>query len=114
MEPDFDTRVDTTGGAIVIYVTGTIDIANCESLRDAIEPHLGPNQTIVLDLSGVRLIASAGLAVLVRARGQLTADGGSLVLRNPSEVARRVLSAAGTEDLLAHDAGAGAGDRTDG
>jgi anti-anti-sigma factor len=105
MEPEFLTRVETTGGAIVIYVTGTIDIANCESLRDAIEPHLGPNQTIVLDLSGVQLMASAGLAILVQARGQLTGDGGSLVLRNPSEVARRVLTAAGTEYLLAHEVG---------
>jgi anti-anti-sigma factor len=73
-------------------------------LRDAIEPHMSPAQTIVLDLSGVEFMDSSCLAVLVQARGTLTADGGSLILRNPSEVAHRLLSLAGIEFILAEDA----------
>jgi anti-anti-sigma factor len=56
------------------------------------------------DLSGVEFIDSSGLHVLEQARSQLTADGGSLVLRNPSEAAHRLLTVTEAEDLLQVDA----------
>jgi anti-sigma B factor antagonist len=92
MPTSFSTELAQTGDATVIYVRGEIDIATCERLRDMIEPHLGPRQSVVLDRSGVEFIDSSGLHVLEQARGKLTADGGSLILRNPSEAARRLLT----------------------
>ena len=103
VDDQFSTEVAQVDGATVIHVRGEIDMATCERLRDAIEPHLGPNQTIILDLSGVQFMGSACLHVLEQARGQLTADGGSLILRNPSDAARRLLTAAGAERLLDED-----------
>jgi anti-sigma B factor antagonist len=100
---DFSTEVHRDGDAIVILVRGEVDIATAERLRDAIEPHLGPQQTIVLDMSGVEFMDSACLAVLVQARGTLTADGGSLTLRNPSRAAHRLLTVLGLEGLLQAD-----------
>jgi len=88
----------------VIYVQGEMDMATCERLRDAIEPHMGPEQTIVLDLSGVEFMDSACIKVLVQARGELTQDGGSLLLRNPSPIAHRLLTLTGVEFLLSDDA----------
>ena len=98
------TEVSREGNATLIRVVGEIDIATCERLRDAIEPHLGPQQTIVLDLTGVEFMDSSSLNVLVQARGTLTADGGSLFLRNPSLAAHRLLTIAGLEDLLEAEA----------
>ncbi len=103
VDEQFSTEVAQVDGATVIHVRGEIDIATCERLRDAIEPHLGPKQTIVLDLSGVQFMDSSCLHILERARGTLTADGGSLILRNPSDAARRLLTAAGAERLLDED-----------
>jgi anti-anti-sigma factor len=103
VDEQFSTDVTQVDGATVINVRGEIDVATCERLRDAIEPHLGPKQTIVLDLAGVQFMDSSCLHVLVRARGALSADGGSLILRNPSEAARRLLTAAGAERLLDED-----------
>jgi anti-anti-sigma factor len=94
------TDVRAENGAIVIYVSGEIDLHTCERLRDAIEPHMGPTQMIVLDLSGVRFMDSSALHVLEQARGTLTADGGSLMLRNPSRAAHRLLTLARAEGLL--------------
>ena len=99
----FSTKVVRVDGATVIYVQGEIDMATAGRLRDAIEPHMGPDQTIVLDLGGVVFMDSACLTVLVQARGKLTRDGGSLILRNPSSIAHRLLTAAGVEFLLAED-----------
>jgi anti-sigma B factor antagonist len=104
MPTNFSTELAQTGDATVIYVRGEIDLATCERLRDVIEPHLGPRQSVVLDLSGVEFVDSSGLRVLEQARGTLTADGGSLILRNPSEAARRLLTVTETEDLLQADA----------
>lgn len=88
----------------MIYLHGEIDMSTAERLRDAIEPHMGPQQSIVLDLSGVDFMDSSCVAVLVQARGKLTEDGGSLVLRNPSTVAHRILSITGVEFILSEDA----------
>ena len=106
MAEAFSTDVTQVGDETVIHVRGEIDMATCARLRDAIEPHLGPAQMIVLDLSGVEFMDSSCLGVLLQARGTLTADGGSLVLRNPSEAARRLLTAAQAQDLLVVDANA--------
>ena len=103
-DPIFSTEVEAVDGAVLIHVEGEIDIATCERLRDAIEPHMGPHQSIVLDFAGVRFMDSSCLNVLLQARGRLTADGGSLVLRNPSEMARRLLTAVQAQDLLDTDA----------
>ena len=97
---EFSTEGVRECDATVIYVRGEIDMATAGRLRDAIEPHLGPRQTIVLDLAGVAFINSSCINVLVQARGTLTADGGSLMLRNPSQMARRLLTITGLEDLL--------------
>ena len=104
MADDFSTEVIRDGDATVIYVRGEIDMATCERLRDTIESHLGPQQTIVLDLSGVGFMDSSCLGVLLKARGTLTADGGSLILRNPSLAAHRLLTLAGVQHLLQADA----------
>jgi len=100
----FSTRVARVDSATVIFVEGEIDMATAERLRNALESHMGPEQSIVLDMSGVEFMDSSCLRMLVQARGKLTGDGGSLVLRNPSPAAHRLLSVAGAEYLLAEDA----------
>ena len=100
----FSTEVNATDEATVIHVRGEIDLATAGRLRDVIEPHMGPKQTIILDLSEVEFMDSSFLNVLVQARGRLTENGGSLVLRNPSPAAHRVLTVGGANDLLEADA----------
>jgi len=100
VDQNFSTEVAQLDGATIIHVHGEIDLATCERLRDAIEPYLGPQQSIVLDLSGVEFMDSSSLHVLEHARGTLTADGGSLILRNPSQAARLLLTAARASELL--------------
>jgi anti-anti-sigma regulatory factor len=47
---------------------------------------------------------SSCINLLVQARGTLTADGGSLFLRDPSVAAHRLVTIMGLEDLLHKDA----------
>jgi anti-anti-sigma factor len=113
MVPDFSTEVAEVDGATVIYVRGEIDMATAARLRDAIEPHLGPEQSIVLDLCGVRFMDSSCFHVLLQARGTLTVDGGSLVLRNPSRAARNLLDRVQAEQFLQIEADERRADRAD-
>ena len=104
MSENFSTEVNATDEATVIHVRGEIDMATAERLRDVIEPHMGPKQTIILDLSEVDFMDSSALHVLVQARGELTENGGSLILRNPSTLAHKLLTVAHANDLLETDA----------
>lgn len=97
--------VEADQAQVIAHVCGEVDIATCGRLRDAIEPHLGPNQRVVLDLSGVTFMDSSCLAVLIHARTTLTADGGSLILRNPSPAAHRLLSVARMSNVLRTEIG---------
>lgn len=76
----------------VIALRGEIDLAGLDDLQSAVEPHLAPGQTVVLDLSGVTFADSTLLKVLQRAHGKVTNVGGALLIRNPSDQVRQLLS----------------------
>lgn len=94
--------VDVVEGSegTVAHVRGEVDVATYEQLRAAVEPHLAARHTLVLDLSAVTFMDSKMLHFLVQARERLSADDGSLVLRNPSAAARRVLAISEVGDLV--------------
>jgi anti-sigma B factor antagonist len=84
----------------VIVLRGEIDLAGLDDLQSAVEPHLAPGQTVVLDLSGVTFADSTLLKVLSRARGRAKEGGGALLVRNPSDQLRRLLSLGDLDDLV--------------
>lgn len=79
---------------LVLAPAGRIDHASAESLKDALTPHLlrcaaGQDQ-LVLDLSGVEYISSAGLRVLMLARKQARGQGGTLVVAALPPIVREI------------------------
>ena len=81
------------GGAVVIAVSGDLDIATADQLfRDANEAlRAAAPTTLVLDLSGVAFLDSSGIGTLVELRNVAGDTGGDLVLRRPSDRTRRLL-----------------------
>jgi anti-anti-sigma factor len=77
--------------ALVIPV-GEIDIESSDVFRDALERCDGD---VVVDLSSVPFIGSAGIGVIVGQRKRLEAAGGALRLRSPRAVTRRAFEAVG-------------------
>jgi len=84
----------------VIALRGEIDMASLDDLQSAVEPHLAPGQTVVLDLSDVTFADSTLLKVLVQARGKANDVGGALLVRNPSDQLRKLLSIGDLDDLV--------------
>ena len=84
----------------VIALRGEIDMAGLDDLQSAVEPHLAPGQTVVLDLSGVTFADSTLLKVLHQARGKANDVGGALLVRNPSDRVRQLLTLGELDDLV--------------
>jgi anti-anti-sigma factor len=87
-------------GETIVYARGDIDLANCDQLRTAIEPELGPNVTIVIDLSEVTYMDSTCLNVLLHAQLRQDELGGAFAIQHPSPTAERLLTLTGLEHLI--------------
>lgn len=62
------TSVETRDGATVLTVTGEVDLATAPALENAIDAALGAGPAgLVIDLTAVSFLASAGMAALVAA-----------------------------------------------
>jgi anti-sigma B factor antagonist len=91
-----DTRVDPTG-APVVAVSGDLDISNAASLEAAVASVIAQGaEQLIFDLSALRFMDSAGIAVLVGAAAQVNA----VRLRHPSPIVRRVVEITGLLDTL--------------
>lgn len=82
-----------------VEARGEIDAHTVDTLRQALGGSPA-GQVVVLDLAGVEFIDSSGLRVVVEQHQRCSDAGGSLVLRNPSRVVRRLLDVTGLTELL--------------
>jgi anti-anti-sigma factor len=93
----FPCRVDALESERGFRLSGELDLFCVEQVREALAPEL--HGTLVLDMAGVTFIDDSGLGMLVGTLKRLTREGGSLVVRNPSEQVRRVLEITGVERI---------------
>lgn len=98
--------VEATGPETVLVLTGELDPHTAPLLQEQIDAVRAPAgdtvpTTVVLELSGLTFIDSSGLRVVISAQKALDAAGGRLVLRRPSETARRLLEITGLVDHIA-------------
>lgn len=103
--PAFAVRLVPWSGArpdqIVVSVTGDVDMHAESRLRDALyQLGPGPPRRVVLDLSGVGFMASAGVHALLDAAALLRSGHGALILACAQPVVARVLSLTGTDQLM--------------
>jgi anti-sigma B factor antagonist len=90
-----DMRLDPTGAQVVI-LWGELDSSNAASLQERVASiSLQPDQSLIFDLTDLRFMDSAGIAVLIGA-----AKASSVSLRNPSPIIRRVLEATGLSGVF--------------
>lgn len=91
-----DMNFDATGAQVVV-LSGELDSSNADSLKEwvaSIPPQ--PAQQLIFDLTGLRFMDSAGIAVLIGA----AAKASSVSIRNPSPIIRRVLMTTGLANVF--------------
>lgn len=84
-------------GALVVRVTGEVDMSNAASVREVVDQVMGTDvKSLIFDLGGLEFIDSSGLAVLLTVAQKVP----SVQLRNPSPIVRRVVEVTGLSETL--------------
>jgi anti-anti-sigma factor len=91
-----DADVDANGGPVV-SLSGELDSSNAGSLDATLASITAQHpERLTFELSGLRFMDSAGIAVLLRAAANVSV----VHLRNPSPIVRRVVEVTGLSDVL--------------
>lgn len=93
-----------SSGALVVRLRGEIDISNADAIGAQLERLLdaaagsaeGSTNSFVLDLSELGFMDSSGIAMLLHVAARV----GSVVVRNPSDIVRRMIAATGLSAVL--------------
>jgi anti-anti-sigma factor len=86
--------------AVVLNVSGEIDLSNCEVLHASLCKTLARGLPVVLDMTGVEFIDSKGLSVILQARHEEAVGEAMALLTVPSPPVARLFDLAGTGGVL--------------
>jgi anti-anti-sigma factor len=85
---------------MVVHVSGEVDLANTDRLKGAIQPALSNYRNVILDVSHLKYIDSAGLYILLRANTELRRNKCQLVVVGASPVIAKVMLIFGFDGLM--------------
>ena len=88
----------TEGTRLTIAVSGRVDTVTAPELEAGLK--FGDATCVVIDLTNVPYMSSAGLRLLLAAQKQMIAKGGELQIANVQEAVREVLDITGFSDIL--------------
>ena len=88
-------------GTACLLLSGELDLATGPLLVTALDDVLATRpQRLVVDVRDLAFVDLVGLDALLGAQRRLAAQGGTLVLRRPTDLVRRVVGLLGLEDRL--------------
>ena len=91
----------TSADGLTLTVKGEVDIVGIEDLREQLPPEATAGTDVLLDLSGVTLLDSTGLAGLLALARDVHQGGGTLETITPhGSEGRLVIDMAGVGELL--------------
>jgi anti-anti-sigma factor len=101
VQNNFSVEVRDEDRAVVIGVSGELDLASSPALERELERGAASNaELVVVDLRNLEFMDSTGLSVLVRAHQRATESGRRFgVVRGPQQV-QRLLSLTGVAERL--------------
>lgn len=92
------------GRGVVLALAGELDAITAPDLAeqlDALAAEACPR--VLLELSGLTFVDSAGVSVLVKAKHEAEASGRQLILRSPTEQVHQVFSVVGLAGWLTYE-----------
>ena len=98
---------ENRGKETIAFIRGEIDHHNAKSAREQLDKIIDREQPITfgLDLSGVTFCDSSGLGLVMGRSRKCSAVGSTMVIRNPSAAAFKILEIAGMDKLLKIEGG---------
>lgn len=96
-----DISVQSLKRVDLITVSGRVDSSTAPELEETLEDRMNEGRyNLVLEMSGVNYLSSAGLRALVAALRTCKKKGGDVRLANPSERVAEVMALAGLDTLF--------------
>ncbi|HSM58638.1 MAG TPA: STAS domain-containing protein [Candidatus Sulfomarinibacteraceae bacterium] len=96
-----DIHIQSMKRVDLITVSGRVDSSTAHELEEALENCISDGRhNLVLEMSGVDYLSSAGLRALVAALRASKKRGGDVRIANPSERVSEVMSLAGLDALF--------------
>jgi|SRR4051812_49039813 anti-sigma B factor antagonist len=83
------------GDVALLEMTGEIDGSNAAEAQSRVMAHITPGASLLLDMSGVSYMSSAGLRMLLSTYRSVTSNNGHIVLVGLSEEIQDTMSATG-------------------
>lgn len=93
-----------SGEIVVLALTGRLDTATSADFDFAAEPHADKPNKLVVDLTGIQYVSSAGLRVLLMLAKKLQKVQGKLVLCGMSTGVKEVFDIAGFSKIFTIEA----------
>ena len=92
---------DEMPDALLVALEGFFDQTGSSELWEVVVPRLsGELSSVIIDLSGVNLVTSAGVGVLVRLLHRVQALGGAIALTGAGPRVREVIRVVHLHDIL--------------
>ena len=87
---------------MVLRLVGELDVVSAPKLARCLDDLVAQaHPRVMLELSGLKFVDSAGVSVLIKAKQTAEAGGRTLVLRRPTEQLERVFALVGLAEWLA-------------
>ena len=96
-----DVHARCSNGDYVVTPDGELDLFTSAELTRALREHERSSRRLVLDLSKLRFVDSAGLALLIAQHRRAQHDGTEFAIANARGDVRRVLAISGLDRVLA-------------
>ena len=95
-----EVRTDAVDGTSIIRLEGTLDGSTAPSAQAAIGPQVAPGCRLVIDLSAVEYMSSAGLRLMLSIFRQVSAGGGKVAMTGLSAEIQDTMSLTGFLDFF--------------
>lgn len=99
---NLEIRSEKRGEETVAFIIGEIDHHNAKDARVKLDRIIDNEQPITfgLDLSGVTFCDSSGLGLVMGRMRKCASVGSTMIVKNPSNAAHRILEIAGMDKIL--------------
>ena len=101
MDDELKIRATRDGNAATVSATGEIDLSNVDELRSAVTEAAADVEKLLLDLTEVEFIDSAGLGGLLELRSTLRSRNVTLEISAGEGPVKQAMEITGLSELLA-------------
>lgn len=94
-------RLGDDGSVNMAHLQGRMDAYTCQGIFESLKARItSDSPNLVLDLSGLELLASSGIGIILKLQGRVEGLGGEFVICNSSTIVQKVMDVMKMSDVM--------------